>query len=98
MQHIWILAFYWCCTVLLVWVFWRPWSKAVRTGKWVKGRGRSINISSKHQAFTIYDRLNSPFIYWSGAIGVPVITVLLFVTSVLTTEGYFREALGSIGH
>jgi hypothetical protein len=81
----WLLLLDWICTVFFGWQIWTIWRTAVRTGRWLKGGGRHYYFPSKHYTFTIYDRVESPFLYWAGVTSIPIILLVLFSSSLLLT-------------
>ncbi len=87
MKDYWTLAFVWGITVWFAYTMETIWWKAVRTGRWLKGGGCYLYFPTKYQTFTVYDRDNNPFLYWTGIIGIPVIFGFLLFTCLLVTMG-----------
>jgi hypothetical protein len=76
----------WGGTIAITLLFGRVWWTALRTGRWVLGRGRSYNVPAK-PTFTLYDRTANPFTYYSGIIGVAVLFLFYLCSSVAVTIG-----------
>jgi hypothetical protein len=91
MLDVWVLLLPWAFTVLLVWGVGPVWRTAVRTGRWLKGGGRSRYFPSKHCTFTVYDREDSPIAYWGGVISIAAVFAFFLAFSVLLTIGYIER-------
>jgi hypothetical protein len=63
------------------------WRTAVRTGRLLKGGGRSYYFPSKYYTFTVYDREINPIAYWSGVIGGAVMFLTFLAMSISLTVG-----------
>jgi hypothetical protein len=81
----WLLLLSWICTVFVGSQIWPIWRTAVRTGWWLKGGGPHRYFPSKRCTFTIYDRVEKPFLYWVGVISMPIILSVSLSMSLLLT-------------
>jgi hypothetical protein len=68
----------------------RRWWKALRTGRWLLGRGPSYNVPAK-PTFTVYDRTANPFMYYSGLIGFAALFLFYLCCSALVTIGLAED-------
>ena len=77
----------WACTVSLAVGLAPIWRTAVRTGRLLKGGGRSYYFPSKYYTFTVYDRVINPIAYWSGVMGGAVMFLTFLAMSISLTMG-----------
>jgi hypothetical protein len=67
----------------------RIWWTALRTGRWLKGGGRSHYFPSIYYTFSVYDRRTNPVMYRLGVIVIPALFFSFLLISVALTVGFF---------
>jgi hypothetical protein len=86
-----IIVVMWACTIGLACIFVRVWWTAVRTGRWLKGRGNPRYSPRPPNTFTVYDQIENPMLFGIGVTLVPATFLFFLLCTLMATAGFVDQ-------